>query len=461
MKNYLPYLGTLVFAFTSTVAAQEKPNIIFIVADDLGWGDVSFHGSTINTPNIDRIAKQGIEFNRFYTAPVSSPTRAGLMTGRYPSRFGIRNTVIPPWREYGLDENEETIANVLAENGYSNRAMIGKWHLGHGRKVYYPLNRGFTYFYGCLNGAIDYFSHYREGELDWHRNWDPNYDKGYSTDLITNEAINCIEQYSKKGAYFLYIAYNAPHSPYQAPEDEIAEHISLEKFETLNKKDKNGYTYRAMVTRMDKGIGKILATLEKSGDLDNTIILFMSDNGGVPNLPTGSTSLPLRGNKGSEWDGGVRVPAAMYWPKGFKNGRMIDQLTGFVDMLPTIVDIIGVKRKPQRSYDGISIFSVLNGEKQDINRDMYLGVGAAVNSNYKMILAGYNKKMKLKEDFLTYYPDNRYESASDIANHKLEAKRLKEYIISYDTIIPAMKELPYGYGNEGFVAPHEWEVVKP
>lgn len=178
------------------------------------------------------------------------------MTGRYPSRFGIRKTVIPPWRDYGLDENEVTIANVLSENGYLNRAMIGKWHLGHGRKVHYPLNRGFTHFYGCLNGAIDYFSHHREGELDWHRNWEPSYAKGYSTDLITDEALNCIEQYSKKGPYFLYIAYNAPHSPYQAPEDEIAEHISPEEFKALNKKDKNGYTYRAMVTRMDKGIGR-------------------------------------------------------------------------------------------------------------------------------------------------------------------------------------------------------------
>jgi arylsulfatase B len=461
MKNNLPYLGALAFTFTGAVAAQEKPNIIFIVADDLGWGDVSFHGSTINTPNIDRIAKQGIELDRFYTAPVSSPTRAGLMTGRYPSRFGIRKTVIPPWRKYGLDENEATIANVRAENGYSNRAMLGKWHLGHGRKAYYPLNRGFTHFYGCLNGAIDYFSHHREGELDWHRNWDPSYDKGYSTDLITNEALSCIEKYSKKGPYFLYIAYNAPHSPYQAPEDEIAEHISPEEFKTLNKKDKDGYTYRAMVTRMDKGIGKILDALRKTGDLDNTLILFMSDNGGVPNLETGSTSLPLRGNKGSEWDGGVRVPAAIYWAKGFKNGRMTDQVTGFVDMLPTIVDIIGAKGKPQRPYDGISIFFVLSGGKQKIERDMYLGVGAAVNSNYKMILAGHNKKMQLKKDFLAYYPNDKYETTSRIADHKPEAKRLKEYIISYDTITPAVKELPYGQGNKGFVAPHEWKIIKP
>jgi len=461
MKRNLSYLSLLVLGLPCSVAAQEKPNIIFIVADDLGWGDVSFHGSVINTPNIDRIARQGVEFDRFYTAPVSSPTRAGLMTGRYPSRFGIRKTVIPPWREYGLDENEVTIANILAENGYDNRAMIGKWHLGHGRKTYYPLNRGFTHFYGCLNGAIDYFTHHREGELDWHRNWASSYDKGYSTDLITDEAINCIEHYSKEGPYFLYIAYNAPHSPYQAPDDEIAEHISPDKFQTLNKKDRDGYTYRAMVTRMDKGIGKILKSLEEVGDLDNTIILFMSDNGGVPNFPMGSTSLPLRGNKASEWDGGVRVPAAIYWAKGFNNGRMTDQVTGFVDMLPTIADIIGVKTKPQRPYDGISIYPVLSGKEQKIERDIYLGEGVAVNSSYKLILAGHNKKMKLKEDFLAYYPDDKYEATSHIADHKAEARRLKEYIISYDTITPSIKELPYGHGSDGFVAPYEWKIAKP
>lgn len=188
----------------------------------------------------------------------------------------------------------------------------------------------------------------------------------------------------------------------------------------------------------------------------------MSDNGAVPNLQTGSTSLPLRGNKGSEWDGGgVRVPAAIYWAKGFKNSRKIEQVTGFVDMLPTIADIIGVEGKPQRPYDGISIFSVLNGKEKKIERDMYLGVGAAVNSNYKMILAGENKSMKLKEDFLNYYPDDKYESTSHIAGHKKEADRLKKYIMSYDTITPSVKELPYGYGKDGFIAPHEWKVVKP
>ena len=306
MKNRLIVLSlaSLTLVACSKVTS-EKPNVVIILADDLGWGDVSFHGSTIKTPNIDRLASEGIEMDRFYAAPISSPSRAGLMTGRYPSRFGFREAVIPPWREDGLDENECTIADVLGENGYSNRAIIGKWHLGHTRKAHYPLNRGFTHFYGHLNGAIEYFTHNREGELDWHNDWESCYDKGYSTDLITKEAVRCIDKYSKEGPYFLYVAYNAPHTPYEAPEDEIAEHIPLNEFNALeNKKDKDGWRYRAMVTRMDKGIGHILEAIEASGQMDNTIILFMSDNGGVPNMEPYSNSGPLRGHKFDEWDGG-------------------------------------------------------------------------------------------------------------------------------------------------------------
>lgn len=186
--------GACLAAALPAVAAGtgERPNILFIVADDLGWGDVGYHGSVIPTPNIDALAARGIEMNRFYTAPVSSPTRAGLMTGRYPSRFGIRKTVIPPWRDYGLDPEEQTLADMLAANGYAHRAIVGKWHLGHGRRAYYPLNRGFTHFYGCLNGALDYFTHEREGELDWHNDWESCRDEGYSTDLIADEAVRCI-----------------------------------------------------------------------------------------------------------------------------------------------------------------------------------------------------------------------------------------------------------------------------
>ena len=439
---------------------RERPNILFIVADDLGWGDVSYHGSVIPTPNIDALAAKGIEMNRFYTAPVSSPTRAGLMTGRYPSRFGIRRTVIPPWRDYGLDPEEQTLADMLAANGYEHRAIVGKWHLGHGRLAYHPLNRGFNRFYGFLNGALDYFTHEREGELDWHDDWESSYDKGYSTDLIADEAVRCIGEYAPEGPFFLYVAFNAPHTPFQAPEDEIAEHISPEKFTALKPREKEAYTYRAMVTRMDKGVGRILEKLEKSGELENTLVLFMSDNGGIPNLPGGSSCAPLRGHKGREWDGGVRVPAVLYWKGHFVEGVRSEQLAAFVDMAPTIAVLVGAGNPP-RPYDGVNLLPVLTGKVPSFSRDLYLGCGAAVSGDYKLILKEGSRPMNLREDFLVYYPEDAYERQNKIADHAAEAERLRNYIIRYDTIRPAHPELPYGQGKEGFKAPREWRVTKP
>ena len=464
MKNkVLTGLG-LAAAVTPAAAntiGEEKPNIVIIVADDLGWGDVGYHGSAfIRTPNIDRLVSRGVELDRFYSAPVSSPTRAGLLTGRYPSRFGIRETVIPPWREYGLDETEYTLADMLGESGYTDRALIGKWHLGHSRKAYYPLNRGFTHFYGHLNGAIDYFTHERDGELDWHRDWESSYDEGYSTDLLADEAADCIDRYSKGDPYFVCVTFNAPHSPFQAPEDELHKHISAEDFAKLNRQQQNGYIYRAMVTRLDTGVGEILDAIAKSGEEENTIVLFMSDNGGVNTIPLGSSSAPLRGHKFLEWDGGVRVCAAICWPCKFPAGTKIEQVTGFVDVMPTIAAITGAG-SPPRPWDGINVLDVLTGGQKRIDRDMFLGAGAAVNNDYKMILAGRNEAMKLEGDFLSFFPDGRFEAVNDIADHPDEAARLKNYILSFDSIVPAFEELPYGFGQEGFKAPHEWKVVKP
>ena len=442
--------------------AAKKPNIVIIVADDLGWGDVSYHGSVIPTPNIDRLVGEGIELDRFYTAPVSSPTRCGIMTGRYPSRFGIRETVIPPWRDYGLPENEETMADVLGRNGYENRAAIGKWHLGHSRKAYYPLNRGFTHFHGALNGAFDYFTHERDGELDWHDDWESCYEEGYTTDLIAAETAKCIKEYSKEGPYFIYTCFNAPHAPYEAPEDEIAKFISPEEFSKLSNKDKKGWTYRAMVSRMDTGVGTILKAIEESGELDNTLILFMSDNGGVPDMEPYCVNRPHRGSKFEEWEGGVRNIAGIYWKGGFKQGgRLVSQVTGFVDLLPTIADIIGAKGAPANPYDGISIYPVLKGRKKNIDRDMYLGVGAGVCEEYKLIRAGKSERMRLKNDFITNIIDNPGEENSKRMKDEPErVKKLRKTVEEGDAIVPFQKEIPYGFGQKGFVPPKEWKPLK-
>lgn len=444
----------------NTLTAQsknKKPNIIIILADDLGWGDVGFHGSNTKTPNLDKLAKDGIQMNRFYTAPISSPTRAGLLTGRYPNRFGLRETVIPPWRDFGLDTEEELLPQMLGKAGYSNRAIIGKWHLGHSRKEYYPLNRGFTYFYGHLNGAIDYFTHKREGELDWHRDWDSSYDEGYSTDLISEEAVNCINQYSQNETpFFLYVAYNAPHTPLQAKPEDIA--IYADDLEKLSPKERKQAIYSAMVTCMDRGIGKIRDALIAKGIEENTLLIFFSDNGAEPN--GGGTNKPLRGTKFEEWDGGVRTVAIISYPAGFRGEREINQVVGFIDIMPTIKSILNIEGDAHRPFDGIDISSILSGKDDSLQRDLYLGCGSVVNNDYKLILQGKNGRITTKRDFLAYYPDDNFEQKNASVKHPEELNRLKEIAEKYDSIVPPFKVLPYDQGRKDFVAPLEWKVEK-
>ena len=404
-------------------AQTERPNIVIVLADDLGWGDVGFHGSEIKTPCLDALVGEGVELERFYTSPISTPTRAGLMTGRYPNRFGVRSAVIPPWREDGLDENEETVADMLARNGYKNRAIIGKWHLGHTKKVHYPMNRGFSHFYGHLNGAIDYFDLTREGELDWHNDWETCHDKGYSTELITKEAIHCIDAYEKEGPFMLYVAYNAPHTPLQAQEKDIK--LYTDNFDSLTPKEQKKVTYSAMVSCMDRGIGAIVDALKKKGIMDNTFFIFFSDNGtaGVP----GSSSGPLRGHKFDEWDGGVHAPAVLYWKKAEKQYKNLSsQVTGFVDLVPTLKDLVGDHSRPKREYDGISILPVLNGKKACIDRDFYLGHGAVVNKDYKLIRKGMKPGLDLKQDFLVDYKTDPYEKKNASAGNEKIVKALYE-----------------------------------
>ncbi|MEA4981616.1 MAG: sulfatase-like hydrolase/transferase [Paludibacter sp.] len=437
--------------------ASDKMNIVVILADDLGWGDVGFHFSEVKTPNIDKLAQDGIILDRFYTAPVSSPTRAGLLTGRYPNRFGIRETVIPPWRDFGLDVEEETLADILGKAGYDNRAIVGKWHLGHSRKEYHPLSRGFTHFYGHLNGALNYFTHLRDGQLDWHNDWNPCYDTGYTTDLITAESVQCINEYSQsENPFFLYVAFNAPHSPLLAKEEDIALYTS--NFNQLTPDEKDRVTYSAMVTCMDRGVGAIRKALQDRGIEDNTLIIFFSDNGGDPNF--GATSTPLRGGKFQEFDGGVRSPAIVSYPAKWAGKRTIKQVVGFVDIMPTIRSLLNVGGAPKRPFDGMDISSLLSGQQPVLTRDLYLGCGAVVNNNYKLILKGKNEKVKLSYDFLSYYPDQFYEETNmwNKPAHQTEFARLKKMAQEYDAIVSPFILPPYGEGQDDFKAPFEWNM---
>jgi len=335
----------------TSFGADSRPSVIILLADDLGYGDVGFHGSDIATPNLDRIANEGVRLESFYSCPMCSPTRAGLMTGRYPLRFGMMRSVVPPQREYGLDPSEETLAEVFEQAGYQHRGVVGKWHLGHRRIQWFPTQQGFTYFVGCLNGAIDYFTHERNGELDWHRNEKPSTEEGYSTDLIGNAAVDFIEAVPGDEPYFLYVPFNAPHSPFQAKE------VDLEKYP---QREGDRKIYAAMVDSMDQAVGRILEAARARGDWENTLVLFFSDNGGIPRVASNGE---LRAGKLSQYEGGVRVAAAAYWKAGgIVGGKRIRERMGYIDVLPTMRRAIGLESAPLKPLDGIDVLDAMRGK---------------------------------------------------------------------------------------------------
>ncbi len=458
-------LWCLLPSLSSAGQSTQQPNIIIILADDLGWGDVGFHGSEIRTPHLDRLAGEGVILDQFYTAPVCSPTRAGLMTGRYPNRFGLRKTVIPPWSKFGVDTSEIFLPQMLAAAGYRNRAAIGKWHLGHARKMYLPLRRGFTHFYGFYNGALDYFTHKREGELDWHNDSAVCYDKGYTTDLITAEAVKCIKKYADSSPFFLYVAYNAPHGPLQAKKEDLLAYgydpnkPSFGKGHHQGRGNTKRQTYAAMVSCMDTGIGRILQALREQKIENNTVVLFFSDNGAAPN--GGGSSGLLRGHKFQEWNGGVRAPAIIRWPDGIKEPGKTTQVTGYIDILPTLLAVAGIKTKPLKPLDGINILPVLTGKQQYIDRYFYLGYGAIIHYPWKLVKAhSGNNRMKEKQDVLFNLLKDPEEKHNIKSKHEKIYNRLKRNVMHYDNIKPARQVPPYGKGRKGFVAPANWVIDK-
>jgi arylsulfatase B len=404
MKNSIiisPFLLLFTFflAALNTFAQNRKPNIIIVIADDLGWNDVGFHNREMITPNLDKFAAKGVELQRFYVAATCSPTRIGLLTGKYPDRFGLRERVIRPQHIGGLPIEEKTLADVLATAGYKHRAIFGKWHLGQSHIKYHPLNRGFTSFYGHYTGSIDYFTYYRYGAHDWHRNFTPVTETGYSVELVGKDATKFIQQSSTTEPFFAYVAFNGPHSPMQARKQDLLKngydpnkpHEKMPGDEGEKKQAAGAdkiqpgqgntlrQTYAAMVTGVDDAFGEILKAVEAKGIADNTIIWFLSDNGGSTTF--GGSNLPLKGMKGSEWEGGVRAVSVVYWKGQLQGGKKIDEVMGFVDMLPTLSKLAGAKNIP--ATDGIDILNALKGKKLP-ERDFFLGREAVASKRWKL-----------------------------------------------------------------------------
>lgn len=341
----------VVFNTHGEISAAAKPNIIYILADDMGYADAGFNGGTqIKTPHLDALAKAGTILRSFYVQPVCSPTRAALMTGRHVSHTGIYS-VIKPRTPWGLPLAERTMPQALSEAGYIT-AICGKWHLGEFQRDYLPTRRGFDHQYGHWFGNIDYFTHKRDGQHDWYRNDQPLEEHGYSTHLIAAEACRLIRNRDATKPLFLYLPFNAVHGPFQVPENYTTPYADLP---TKRK------TYAGMLAAMDEAIGNVVAALAEQKMSDNTLIIFSSDNGG-PSPGTLTDNGPLRDGKGSIFEGGVRVCAFATWPGKIPSGKIVNEPLHIIDWYPTLLKQAGASLEQKLAIDGKDIWPLLTQE---------------------------------------------------------------------------------------------------
>ncbi|MDB4459088.1 sulfatase [bacterium] len=352
--RYFQLLVGIFLVFCCSLSAQAKPNILLILADDLGFEDLGFQNSPdILSPHLDRLAANGIRFTDGHTtASVCSPSRAGLMTGRYQQRFGHEANVPPI--PHGMDLNEVTLGQRMKQEGYRT-GIVGKWHLGN-LDTQYPTVRGFDYFYGLREGSRSYFyTPKKDDKPGNHHGIEENgaqipFD-GYLTDVLGTKAIDFIKEDSDK-PFFLYLSFTAPHGPMHATEDD------KNRFKHI--KNTKRRTYAAMVWAMDRAIGKVISELDSKGLTDDTLIWFLSDNGGATG--NASSNLPLAGHKGIKFEGGIRVPFIMQWKNRFPKGQTFAPMVSALDILPTCVAAAGGSSKSKRPLDGVNLLPFLTGK---------------------------------------------------------------------------------------------------
>lgn len=398
-KSKLPAIsriGLFCWLVLSLPCLAEKPNIVLIVADDMGWADVGYHGAPFPTPNVDTLCKTGVELDQFYVNPTCTPTRAALLTGRYASRFGNyapSNDRVLPW-------DTVTLATALGERGYDTM-ISGKWHLGSEPR-FGPRKFGFDRSYGSLAGGVGPYDHlYKGGKKVWHRNDEIIDEQGHATDLIADEAIGFMSEKRDK-PFFLYLPFTAVHDPFDEPAKYLdqVEHI-----------DKGRQQYAASAVHMDEAIGRLVDAMKKQGVYDNTLLIFMSDNGGTrgengSNYPgtypfnnEQGSNRPLRGWKRDVYEGGVRVPAFAVWPGKIKPGATISHPLHAVDWMPTLSAIAGYQASTDLKWDGRDIGPLLTGRQTDAEpRTLYCVAHTRAaylrHGNWKLIV---NKNRENKE----------------------------------------------------------------
>ncbi|GJM61254.1 sulfatase family protein [Persicobacter diffluens] len=441
------------FAFVATAFAlslsiaeahnkkKNTPNIIMIVADDLGYADVGFHGSSeIPTPNLDKLAASGVIFeNGYVTASVCGPTRAALVTGRYQQRFGCENNPAP----YKLDEevivgmplSQTNVAETLKAEGYAT-ACFGKWHLGgeRGNEALMPRQRGFDEYFGFLEGAARYLDHQNEEKKYMRNEQELEMEPRYFTDALGDETVDFIER-NKENPFFIYLPFNAVHAPLEATEEYLAHFQHIE--------NENRRKLCAMQFGMDANVGKIMNKLEELQLRENTLVIFLSDNGGKPKNNF-SYNTPMRGQKGQYYEGGIHIPFVMSWPGQIPSGEKYAHPISGVDMTPTILATANIPAKAEANFDGVNLLPFVKGEKAQAPHEyLYwkLGANRAIrNDQWKLVQHG-------KKTELFHIANDPYETTDLYEQQPEIVKMLEEAYAAWDKDnMPAQ----YGWDKKQF-----------
>jgi arylsulfatase A-like enzyme len=442
--------------FAAPVRGDETPNVVFLLADDLGREDCGFMGGKeIQTPHIDKLARAGAILDAFYAQPVCSPTRAAFMTGRYPMRHGLQVGVVRPWAQYGLPLEERTLPEALQEAGYAT-AIVGKWHLGHFRPEYLPTKRGFDHQYGHYNGALDYFTHIRDGGFDWHKDDQVCRDEGYSTHLLAKDAVQFVADTAGKKPFFLYVPFNAVHTPHQVPAEYLRPYSNL-KGERRK--------YAGMLAAMDEAIGQIVDAVEKAGVRGNTLFVFSSDNGG-PGPGTVTDNGKYRAGKGTLYEGGVRVAAFATFDGRIKAGDTVTEPLHIVDWYPTLLKLCGAKAEQKLPVDGFDLWPVLTEGKSSPHKTILINTtpnaGAVRAGDWKLVIKTgaedpdgreLNKNEGTESVELFNLKDDPYEKRNLADQNPEKVNELKAALEDFakQAVAPKAKPKP-----KDFVSPKVW-----
>jgi len=407
----------------------SRPNIVIFLSDDMSWAQPGYNGgTTVPTPNIDRIAAGGVKLTQFYVQPVCSPTRACLMTGRYAWKNGMEERPTAQ-SQHGMLSDERTMAEMLKDAGYATW-MVGKWHLGEWQHHHLPNQRGFDHHYGHYSALIDYFTHTRNGVLDWHRNGEPVIEEGYSTFLFAKEAEKLIAGHDGRRPFFLYMPFSAVHGPHQAPEEYVKKY-----------RDK-GIAFpeqKAQLDCMDIAIGRVLEALKRKGIERETLIIFLNDNGGYrPGGPNG----PYRGGKGAYYEGGIRVPCCLQWPGRITPGTSTNEMLHVIDLYPTIGNLTGADLEQKLPLDGRDAWAAIAQGAASPRKEMAHSLEVLRRDDWKLIEEGASYYGWKSPDLKLYnIADDPSETRNLAAQNPEIVKELRERLAYHRRFVRKPEEL--------------------